>query len=386
MNKLTEYALSTPQPKSRMILDTAHTIWCLVFQILGYLQDPCLVTNEPENAICTQGTQVVSQMIGKTVRDSISTVNFEVHFTREPWPHAGELIARRLEISQVLTASHSTKASILPPLAAPQVLSSDEDDSPTDALTPPDEPSPPGIPSPSIPSPNVPSPNVPSPNVPSPNVPSPGLPSPSVSSTPPTPLHALSPSNVSSLLCTLPPDSSALQECENPTALPAPDDNGDGVSPAVEEDQDMDVESEKDITSTVEDVEWEEQQPEGPTALPAPNDNVAPPSVPSTPLTPRHHAPSPSNNVSSPPCTSPHDSSALRESANPTALSTPNDDDNGVRSAVKEHQDHHVGSEEDVPSTMQNTASEGELVEQLQSGQLSSPNTLAQQLELHLGK
>ncbi|KAF8497979.1 hypothetical protein BU17DRAFT_72377 [Hysterangium stoloniferum] len=292
----------------------------------------------------TEGTQVVSQMIGKTVRDSISTVNFEVHFTRE-------LRARRLENSQVLTASHSTKASILPPLAAPQVLSSDEDDSPTDALTPRDEPSPPGIPSPSIPSPNV-----PSPNVPSPNVPSPGLPSPT------------------------------LQECENPTALPAPDDDGDGVSPAVEEDQDMDVESEKDIPSTVEDVEWEEQQPEGPTALPAPNDDGAPPSVPSTPLTPPHHAPSPSNNVSSPPCASPRDSSALRESENPTALSTPNDDDNGVGSAVKEHQDHHVGSEEDVPSTMQNTASEGELVEQLQSGQLSSPNTLAQQLELHLGK
>ncbi|KAF8503859.1 hypothetical protein BU17DRAFT_71757 [Hysterangium stoloniferum] len=110
--------------------------------------------------------------------------------------------------------------------------------------------------------------------------------------------------------------------CENPTALPAPDDDGDGVSPAVEEDQDMDVESEKDIPSTVEDVEWEEQQPEGPTALPAPNDD------------------------------------ALRESENPTALSTPNDNDNGVGSAVKEHQDHHVGSEEDVPSTMQNTASE----------------------------
>ncbi|KAF8500630.1 hypothetical protein BU17DRAFT_72074 [Hysterangium stoloniferum] len=283
-------------------------------EILGYLQDPCLVENEPENAICTQG----------------------------------ELRARRLENSQVLTASHSTKASILPPLAAPQVLSSDEDDSPTDALTPPDEPSPPGIPSPSIPSPNG----------PSPNAPSPGLPSPSVSSTPPTPPHALSPSNVSSLLCTPPPDSSALQECENPTALPAPDDDGDGVSPAVEEDQDMDVESEKDIPSTVEDIEWEEQQPEGPTALPAPNDDGAPPSVPSTPLTPPHHALSPSNNVSSPPCASPRDSSALRESENPTALSTPNDDDNSIGSAVKEYQDHHVGSEEDVPSTMQNTASE----------------------------
>ncbi|KAF8500013.1 hypothetical protein BU17DRAFT_102616 [Hysterangium stoloniferum] len=269
---------------------------------------------------------------------------------------------------QPFCACGTTKASILPPLAAPQVLSSDEDDSPTDALTPPDKPSPPGIPSPSIPSPNV----------PSPNVPSPGLPSPSVSSTPPTPPHALSPSNVSSLLCTPPPDSSALQECENPTALPAPDDDGDGVSPAVEEDRDMDVESEKDIPSTVEDVEWEEQQPEGPTALPAPNDDGAPPSVPSTPLTPPHHAPSPSNNVSSPP--------SLRESANPTVLSTPNDDDNGVRSAVKEHWDHYVGSEEDVLSTIQNTASEVELVEQLQSGQLSSPNTLAQQLELHIGK
>ncbi|KAF8499421.1 hypothetical protein BU17DRAFT_102774 [Hysterangium stoloniferum] len=355
MHKLTEYALSTPQPKSRMILDTERTIWCLVSQILGYLQDPCLVANEPENAICTQGTQVVSQMIGKTVRDSISTVNFEVHFTREPWPHAGELRARRLENSQVLTASHSTKASILPPLAAPQVLSSDEDDSPTDAFTP---------------QMNLlllafllPVFLLPMFLLPMFLLPMfllPGLPSPSVSSTPPTPPHALF-------------SLQSLQECENPTALPAPDDDGDGVSPAVEEDQDMDVESEKDIPSTVEDVEWEEQQPEGPTALPAPNDDGAPPSVPSTPLTPPHHAPSPSNNVSSPPCASPRDSSALRESENPTALSTPNDDDNGVGSAVKEHQDHHVGSEEDVPSTMQNTASEGELVEQLQSGQLSSP-------------
>ncbi|KAF8514189.1 hypothetical protein BU17DRAFT_68437 [Hysterangium stoloniferum] len=60
------------------------------------------------------------------------------------------------------------------------------------------------------------------------------------------------------------------------------------------------------------------------------------------------------------------------------------DNDDGILLAVNEHQDHYVGSEEDVLSTMQNIASEGELVEQLQSGQLSCPNTHVQQLKLHL--